>query len=184
MILVKPSFSIMAASGHPELPYNYNDPLPLIEAAGRTCYKSEDGAWGKCPKCGGEGLALGKVGRFDALVACPICDSGRFPTSACKFVDMLERRNHVAMIEHGGWIPRMIGYKEYLGLSQEARRLLVVEEDSVVKEDSFSTSERWMFPVAGNYLTLKRAGLLDHCAVDWEGGGPRVHAGHDGQGGL
>ena len=41
MRLVKPSFSIMAMSGHPELPYQYENPLPLIEAAGKTCYKSE-----------------------------------------------------------------------------------------------------------------------------------------------
>jgi len=42
MRLVKPSFSIMAMSGHNELPYQYENPLPLIEAAGRTCYKTED----------------------------------------------------------------------------------------------------------------------------------------------
>lgn len=42
MKLVKPSFSIMAMSGHPELPYSYEDPLPLIESAGRTCYKTEE----------------------------------------------------------------------------------------------------------------------------------------------
>lgn len=33
MILVKPSFEILAIS---------ENPLPLIELAGRTCYKSED----------------------------------------------------------------------------------------------------------------------------------------------
>ncbi|MFA5355282.1 MAG: FAD-dependent thymidylate synthase [Candidatus Paceibacterota bacterium] len=42
MRLVKASYQIMAMSGFPELPYSYADSDRLIEAAGRTCYKSED----------------------------------------------------------------------------------------------------------------------------------------------
>jgi thymidylate synthase (FAD) len=42
MRLVKPSYQILAASNHYELPYNYDNPNNLIEIAGRTCYKSED----------------------------------------------------------------------------------------------------------------------------------------------
>ena len=42
MELIKPSFEIMAMTGHLSLPYQYQpDPALLIEAAGRNCYKSE-----------------------------------------------------------------------------------------------------------------------------------------------
>lgn len=43
MEIVKPSAAILAMTGHKELPYSYEEkPELLIEAAGRTCYKSED----------------------------------------------------------------------------------------------------------------------------------------------
>ncbi len=43
MEIIHPSFQILAMTGHPELPYQYQpDPELLIEACGRTCYKSED----------------------------------------------------------------------------------------------------------------------------------------------
>ncbi len=43
MFLVKPSYQILAASDVLDLPYSYdNRPEYLIEASGRTCYKSED----------------------------------------------------------------------------------------------------------------------------------------------
>jgi len=42
MKLIKPGYTILAMSMHDELPYNYDRPEELIEAAGRTCYKSED----------------------------------------------------------------------------------------------------------------------------------------------
>jgi hypothetical protein len=43
MEIIRPSFQILAMTGHPELPYQYQpNPELLIEAAGRTCYKSED----------------------------------------------------------------------------------------------------------------------------------------------
>jgi thymidylate synthase (FAD) len=43
MEIISPSFQILAMTGHPELPYQYQpSPELLIEAAGRTCYKSED----------------------------------------------------------------------------------------------------------------------------------------------
>ncbi len=41
MILVKPSYKIMAIMAV-DSPDDYNDPLRLIERAGRTCYKSEN----------------------------------------------------------------------------------------------------------------------------------------------
>lgn len=42
MKIIEPSFEILAMTGHPELPYHYGyKPELLIEAAGRTCYKSE-----------------------------------------------------------------------------------------------------------------------------------------------
>lgn len=42
MEIRKPSFQIMAITGHPELPYQYDfRPEILIETAGRNCYKSE-----------------------------------------------------------------------------------------------------------------------------------------------
>ncbi len=43
MEIVKPSAAVLAMTAHRELPYSYeNNPDQLIEAAGRTCYKSED----------------------------------------------------------------------------------------------------------------------------------------------
>lgn len=42
MILIKPSFKILAMSGNYQLPYSYDKEEELIEVAGRTCYKSED----------------------------------------------------------------------------------------------------------------------------------------------
>ncbi|MCF8034687.1 MAG: FAD-dependent thymidylate synthase [Desulfarculaceae bacterium] len=104
MILVKPSVEILAAFGHEELPYTFGRPLRLIEAAGRTCYKSEDKAWAKCPECNGSGevpteLYSAEEDRTDRL-SCRVCDGGKCPTSAHKFVAMLEGKGHLAMIEH------------------------------------------------------------------------------------
>lgn len=103
MILVKPSVSIMAASGHPELPYSYDRVNELIEAAGRTCYKSEDNAWTVCPECGGNS----PNDKDDPIGECRRCGTcyGEYKTSADKFVDMLRRRGHLAMLEHS-WIIR------------------------------------------------------------------------------
>jgi thymidylate synthase (FAD) len=42
MFLVKPKVELLAISGISTLPYEYNNPNPLIEYAGRTCYKSEN----------------------------------------------------------------------------------------------------------------------------------------------
>lgn len=41
MILIKPSFEILASTTGENYRYSYLDPRRLIEAAGRTCYKSE-----------------------------------------------------------------------------------------------------------------------------------------------
>lgn len=42
MEIIKPSFFILAMTGHPKNPFSYVDSRDkLIEAAGRTCYKSE-----------------------------------------------------------------------------------------------------------------------------------------------
>jgi thymidylate synthase (FAD) len=98
MILVKPSAEILAASGHSHLPYNYDDPLPLIEAAGRLCYKSEDKTWTVCPECGGDDDYRGPETASGWV--CPTCNGGRFKTSAEKFVAMLRNRGHLAMLEH------------------------------------------------------------------------------------
>lgn len=102
MRLVKPSFEIMAASGHSDLPYSYDRPLELIEAAGRTCYKSEDKAWTVCPECRGARHWAAIQG--DCCVRpCKTCDGGKWKTSADKFVDMLVNRGHTAMLEHS-WV--------------------------------------------------------------------------------
>ena len=111
--MVKPGFEVMAASGHDGLPFSYDRPLELIEAAGRVCYKSEDKAWTVCPECGGAGSKTydrffcnqhrkGMIPQLDRdeVFNCPICDGGKWETSAEKFVDMLERRGHHAMLEH------------------------------------------------------------------------------------
>lgn len=43
MDIIRPSFQILAMTDHPELPYQYEvNPELLIEAAGRTCYRSEE----------------------------------------------------------------------------------------------------------------------------------------------
>jgi len=43
MEIIKPSTTILAMTGHKELPYSYEEkPELLIEVCGRTCYKSED----------------------------------------------------------------------------------------------------------------------------------------------
>lgn len=112
MILVKPSFTIMAASGHPELPYTYDDPLPLIEAAARTCYKSEDRAWTVCPECDGRGhYGYGATGPNGGAL-CPTCQGGKYPTSAHKMVAMLREKGHLAMLEHS-WFIKIGNVGEY-----------------------------------------------------------------------
>lgn len=41
MEYIKPSFEVLAMTGHPELPFQYSpDPNILMEVGGRTCYKS------------------------------------------------------------------------------------------------------------------------------------------------
>lgn len=43
MEIIRPSFTILAMTGHLALPYQYQpNPDLLLEACGRTCYKSED----------------------------------------------------------------------------------------------------------------------------------------------
>ena len=42
MRLVRPTFEIMAIYGLENYPFSYDIPHKLIEAAGRTCYKSEE----------------------------------------------------------------------------------------------------------------------------------------------
>jgi flavin-dependent thymidylate synthase len=108
--LVKPGFEVMAASGHSDLPFDYSRPFELIEAAGRTCYKSEDKAWTVCPDCGGTGYTEPPPPDCDSeddalrvFGVCPTCDGGKWKSSAEKFVDMLEKRGHFAMLEHS-WL--------------------------------------------------------------------------------
>jgi len=72
-------------------------PLLAIEAAGRTCYKSEDRIE-DCATCGGTGFVSGEnlsgdgVGAYDE---CPECAE-----RARTFAAMLIKRGHEAMIEH------------------------------------------------------------------------------------
>lgn len=103
MKLIAPNFSIMAASGHDDLPYTYKDSTRLIEAAGRTCYKSEDKIWKICPECSGEksvNVPDDESGATAHKEPCPICEGGKFKNSAEKFVNMLINRGHLAMLEH------------------------------------------------------------------------------------
>lgn len=150
MILVKPSFEIWAASGFADLPYSYDDPLPLIEAAARVCYKSEDKAWTVCPQCGGklkvadpELEAREDVPPEHAWQPCPTCQGGNFPTSAHKMVDMLERKGHLAMLEHS-WA-------------------VIVDNDEMMDELEFVTPflfVSFFHPlVAGNLRAFKAAGI-------------------------
>lgn len=103
MRLVKPSFEIMAAYGHDHLPYSYDRPHELIEAAGRACYQSEDKAWGVCPECNGAGWWM------SPNTPCHICEGGKYKTSVDKFVEMLRKRGHRAMLEHSWEIRRWYG---------------------------------------------------------------------------
>lgn len=104
MRLVKPGFEVWAASGHHDLPYDYDRPLELIEAAARTCYKSEDKVWTICPKCEWNG----RLPHPDGEAACKVCAGGYFRTSAEKMVNMLIRRGHHAMLEHSWAVARAI----------------------------------------------------------------------------
>lgn len=101
MKLVKPSVEILAAYGHDQLPMTYDDPLKMIEFAGRTCYQSFDKAWDVCPECAGKG---------PRTIGCPVCDTGGFKNSAEKFVDMLDKLGHHAMLEHS-WVVKRYNSK-------------------------------------------------------------------------
>lgn len=70
---------------------NTPNPLMAIEAAGRTCYKSEDRIE-DCTTCNGTGMIPGHV---EVLEPCCECKK-----RAAKFTAMLIKRGHEAMIEH------------------------------------------------------------------------------------
>lgn len=123
MQLVRPSFTIWAASGHPELPHNYDEGADrLIEAAGRICYKSEADMWDVCPECGGAGVTdhVEMEGRSGPAVAidCTTCHGGRYESSAEKFIEMIQRRGHFSVLEHS-WEARFLSphqFRRWLGV--------------------------------------------------------------------
>lgn len=90
--------------GAGKLPMTYDDPLRMIEFAGRTCYQSFDKAWDECPECNGLG---GITSAGTTTLPCKNCNGGDFANSAEKFTDMLDRRGHHAMLEHS-WLVTLV----------------------------------------------------------------------------
>ena len=153
MRLIRPNFEIWAASGHPELPHNYDEGADrLVEAAGRVCYKSEDKIWDKCPRCGGLG-EIEPTPYQGQLETCPVCDGGRFKSSAEKFIEMLNKRGHFSVLEHS-WhvgITGKVDWMSQLWVGPEANYLKHVAVMDVVGG----------FVIAGNWRAVKESGLIE-----------------------
>ncbi len=83
MLLVKPSATILAMTP---------DPLCVIEAAGRTCYKSEDK------------IGCTRPGIFDCGLDCPTCSDH----TSHAFAKMILKRGHESVLEHASATVRFI----------------------------------------------------------------------------
>jgi thymidylate synthase (FAD) len=113
---VKPSFEIlamtsvqpMAGKERPlslddwaSVQWKYRMPQELIEAAGRTCYKSEENmGMPYCKQCRVPTVHVGNC--TDDERECPKCKKNTYKgdLETCAFVEMIVRRGHMSVIEH------------------------------------------------------------------------------------
>lgn len=92
--IIKPSFDILAISKWP---------LKLIEKAGRICYKSEDKIGWSCPKCRQPGVLVDNCNEHGEFVDVYSDCGCNVPLvhSSVKFAEMIMKREHLSVIEHG-----------------------------------------------------------------------------------
>lgn len=133
MKLVESSFEILAMSFHDEFPYNYENPLTLIEAAGRTCYKSE--------------------GKIDAGTAIKFCNMIRQRKHLSVFEHSWETRSY-------NWENRIV---QSLLESDIPFSISVVDLDGVDRilliSGNLRMFEEWNFP--GSYIKLRSRQEID-----------------------